>query len=201
MRNGGESCIAANRFYAEASIADEFSGRLAQRMAAMKVGPGIDPSNEVGPLVNEKSRDEVAELVAAAVDGGAKVRAGAEVPDRRGWFYTPTVLSEVDPGSAILEHEIFGPVAPVVSFSTEDEAVALANDTEFGLAAYLYTGDLARGLRVSEAIETGMVGLNRGFISDPAAPFGGVKQSGLGREGAHDGILEFLETKYIAASW
>jgi succinate-semialdehyde dehydrogenase/glutarate-semialdehyde dehydrogenase len=201
MRNAGESCIAANRFLVEASVADDFADRLARRMAGLRVGPGIDPDSEVGPMVNEGARDDIAKLVDGAVDGGAEVRAGAEVPDRRGWFYAPTVLADVAPGSEILGEEIFGPVAPIVPFTDTDEAVAAANDTEYGLAAYVYTGDLARGLRVSEAIDSGMVGLNRGFISDPAAPFGGVKQSGLGREGGHDGLLQFLETKYIAADW
>jgi succinate-semialdehyde dehydrogenase/glutarate-semialdehyde dehydrogenase len=170
-------------------------------MAALRVGPGIDPDSDVGPMVNEGARDDIAKLVTGAVDAGADVRAGAEVPDRRGWFYAPTVLADVASDSEILDHEIFGPVAPIVTFTAEDEAVAAANDTEHGLAAYCYTGDLARGLRVSEALDTGMVGLNRGFISDPAAPFGGVKQSGLGREGGHDSLLQFLETKYIAADW
>jgi succinate-semialdehyde dehydrogenase/glutarate-semialdehyde dehydrogenase len=201
MRNGGESCIAANRFFVEAPVAEEFAALLAQRMAALRVGPGIEPASDVGPLVNQTARDDVASLVTGAVDNGAKVRTGAEVPQRPGWFYIPTVLSDVAPHSAILTREIFGPVAPVVAFGNEDEVITAANDTEHGLAAYVYTNDLARGLRVSEALETGMIGLNRGFISDPAAPFGGVKESGLGREGGHDGLLQFLETKYIAAAW
>lgn len=201
MRNAGESCIAANRFLVAAPVAAEFAGMLAARMSALRVGPGIEPSSDVGPMVNEGARDDIAALVDAAVDGGAKVEAGAGVPRRPGWFYTPTVLSGVASDDAILGEEIFGPVAPVVAFDDEDEVIAAGNDTIHGLAAYVYTGDLARGLRVCEALEAGMIGLNRGFISDPAAPFGGVKQSGLGREGGHDGLLQFLETKYIAASW
>ena len=201
MRNAGEACTAANRFYVEASVAPEFSRRLAERMAALRVGPGVDEQTEVGPLVNEDAVAKVDELVTAAVADGAAAITGGTRPDGTGWYYPPTVLSDVRPASAILREEIFGPVAPIVTFTDEAEAVRLANDTEFGLVAYLYTGDLARGLRVSEALEAGMIGLNRGLVSDPAAPFGGVKQSGLGREGAHHGILEFCETKYIAASW
>jgi succinate-semialdehyde dehydrogenase/glutarate-semialdehyde dehydrogenase len=202
MRNGGESCIAANRFYVERSVADEFAERMGDRMAGLKVGPGLEEGVQVGPLVSESERDKVAEMVEQAVDDGvAKVVTGGAVPDRRGWFYTPTVLADVDAGAELIRQEIFGPVAPVTPFDTEDEAVALANDTEFGLAAYLHTGDLARGLRVAERIEAGIIGLNRGFVSDPAAPFGGMKQSGLGREGGHDGLLEFCESKYVAVDW
>jgi succinate-semialdehyde dehydrogenase/glutarate-semialdehyde dehydrogenase len=201
MRNAGEACTAANRFLVHASVADEFTSMLAGAMGAMKVGPGIDRSTQVGPMINERSRDDIAEMVQAAVDSGASVATGASVPDRRGYFYEPTVLSDVSPDSAILDKEIFGPVAPVVTFDTDDEAIAMANDTIHGLISYVYTGDLARGLRTAEAIESGMVGLNRGLVSDPAAPFGGVKQSGIGREGSHEGIEEFLELKYIATSW
>jgi succinate-semialdehyde dehydrogenase / glutarate-semialdehyde dehydrogenase len=201
MRNAGEACTAANRFYVEASIAPEFSRRLAERMAALRLGPGVDEQTEVGPLVNEDAVVKVDELVTAAVADGAAALTGGSRPDGTGWYYPPTVLSDVQPASAILREEIFGPVAPIVTFTDEAEAVRLANDTEFGLVAYLYTGDLARGLRVSEALEAGMVGLNRGLVSDPAAPFGGVKQSGIGREGGHEGMLDYLESKYIAVSW
>jgi succinate-semialdehyde dehydrogenase/glutarate-semialdehyde dehydrogenase len=201
MRNAGEACTAANRFYVEAGVAEEFSRRLAERMAALRVGPGTDERTQVGPLVNEDSVSKVDELVTAAVADGASTVTGGSRPQGAGWFYPPTVLTDVRPDSAILREEIFGPVAPIVTFTDEAEAVRLANDTEFGLVAYVYTGDLARGLRVSEALEAGMVGLNRGLVSDPAAPFGGVKQSGIGREGGHEGMLDYLESKYIAVSW
>jgi succinate-semialdehyde dehydrogenase/glutarate-semialdehyde dehydrogenase len=201
MRNGGEACTAANRFYVEESIADAFSSKLAERMAALRVGPGTSPDTQVGPLVNEDTVDKVDTLVKDAVSAGANAITGGTRPDGPGFYYPPTVLTGVDPASAILREEIFGPVAPIVTFTSEDDAVRMANDTEFGLVAYVYTGDLARGMRVSEAIEAGMVGLNRGLVSDPAAPFGGVKQSGIGREGGHEGMLEYLESKYIAVNW
>ena len=201
MRNGGEACTAANRFYVHEAVADEFSRKFAARLDAMVVGPGMDEATDVGPLVNEPTRTKVAELVESAAADGGKVVTGGRAPDRRGYFYQPTVIDQVPAGAGILGTEIFGPVAPVVRFTAEADAVAWANDTEFGLVSYLYTGDLSRGLRVSEALEAGMVGLNRGIVSDPAAPFGGVKQSGIGREGAHDGLLEFTETKYIATNW
>ncbi|MDQ2812957.1 MAG: NAD-dependent succinate-semialdehyde dehydrogenase [Actinomycetota bacterium] len=201
MRNGGEACTAANRFYVEAPVAAEFSRRLAERMAALRVGPGTEESTEVGPLVNNEAVDKVDALVAEAVKAGATVVTGGSRPQREGCYYDPTVLTGVQPGSAILREEIFGPVAPMVSFTTEDEAIALANDTEYGLVAYVYTGDLARGLRVSERIDAGMVGLNRGLVSDPAAPFGGTKQSGIGREGGHEGVLDYTESLYLALSW
>ncbi len=201
MRNGGESCIAANRFIVQAGVADAFAAKLAAAMGSLTLGPGLDPANDVGPVINEAAREEIAALVSASASAGSRVLTGGQAPARPGWFYEPTVLSRVDPEDGLLDHEIFGPVAPIVSVADEDEAVAIANDTEFGLAAYVYSGDLARGLRVGEAIEAGIIGVNRGFVSDPAAPFGGMKQSGLGREGAHDGLLEFLETKYLAADW
>jgi succinate-semialdehyde dehydrogenase/glutarate-semialdehyde dehydrogenase len=201
MRNAGEACTAANRFYVAASIADEFARRLSSAMSGMQVGPGADDGVTVGPLVNAASRTKVAELVDGAVANGAKVLTGGTVPDGAGFFYPPTVLTHVPPTAAILHTEIFGPVAPIATFTTEDEAVELANSTDFGLVSYVYTRDLARGLRVSERIEAGMVGLNRGLVSDPAAPFGGVKQSGLGREGGHEGMLAFTESKYIAVQW
>ncbi|BCY07733.1 NAD-dependent succinate-semialdehyde dehydrogenase [Actinoplanes sp. L3-i22] len=201
MRNGGEACTAANRFFVEAPIAAEFARRLAQRMAALVVGPGTDAKTQVGPLVNEDTVAKVDALVKGALDAGASAVTGGSRPAGPGFYYPPTVLTGVGADAAILREEIFGPVAPIVTFTGEDEAVRLANDTEYGLVAYLYTGDLARGLRVSEKIEAGMIGLNRGLVSDPAAPFGGVKQSGIGREGGHEGLLEYLESKYIAVNW
>ncbi|MBO0830723.1 MAG: NAD-dependent succinate-semialdehyde dehydrogenase [Actinobacteria bacterium] len=201
MRNGGEACTAANRFYVEAPVAAEFSRRLAERMAGLRVGPGVQESTQVGPLVNDAAVDKVDSLVRDAVTAGATVLVGGKRPGGNGCYYEPTVLTDVRPESAILREEIFGPVAPVVTFTTEDEAVALANDTEYGLVGYVYTGDLARGLRVSERIESGMIGLNRGLVSDPAAPFGGVKQSGIGREGGHEGVLDYTEPRYLAVSW
>ena len=201
MRNAGEACTAANRFYVESSIAEEFSNRLAARMAALVVGPGGEESTEVGPLVNEESVRKVGELVQGAIGAGARAVTGGRRPERTGFYYEPSVLVDVPADAAILREEIFGPVAPIVTFDSEAEAVRLANLTEYGLVAYVYTGDLARGLRVSEALESGMVGLNRGLVSDPAAPFGGVKQSGVGREGGHEGMLDYLEAKYIAVRW
>jgi succinate-semialdehyde dehydrogenase/glutarate-semialdehyde dehydrogenase len=201
MRNGGEACTAANRFYVHEAVADEFSRAFAARLDRMIVGPGLDEATDVGPLVNEPTRSKVAELVESATADGGKVITGGRAPDRRGYFYQPTVIDQVPADAGILGTEIFGPVAPVVRFTAEADAINWANDTEFGLVSYVYTRDLSRGLRVSEALEAGMVGLNRGLVSDPAAPFGGVKQSGIGREGAHEGLLEFTETKYIATNW
>jgi len=201
MRNGGEACTAANRFYVHEAVADEFTAAFTRRLAALRLGPGLDEGTDVGPLVNQPTRTKVSDLVDSAASDGGKVVLGGKAPQRKGYFYEPTLIDNVPQTASILSNEIFGPVSPVVRFSTEDEAIRWANDTEFGLASYLYTRDLRRGLRVSEALETGMIGLNRGIVSDPAAPFGGVKQSGLGREGAHDGLLEFTETKYIATDW
>jgi len=201
MRNGGEACTAANRFYVHESVAAEFSAKLAKRLAAVKLGPGLEDGVELGPLVNADTRDKVAGLVAQAARDGGQVLLGGEAPDRPGYFYEATVLDDVPRDAGILSQEIFGPVAPVVRFTGTDEAIALANGTEYGLVSYLYSGDLRRSLQVAEALEAGMVGINRGVVSDPAAPFGGVKQSGIGREGGHDGLLEFTETKYIAVEW
>jgi len=201
MRNGGEACTAANRFYVHRSLVDAFSSRLANRMAALKMGEGCLPTTQLGPMVNKASRDKVAELVDDAVARGARVLTGASAPKTTGYFYPATVLTNVSPDSRLLHEEIFGPVAPIVAFDDEAEAVVFANQTEYGLAAYVYTGNLARGLRLAEQIEAGMVALNRGLVSDPAAPFGGVKQSGIGREGGHGGLLEFMESKYISTSW
>jgi succinate-semialdehyde dehydrogenase / glutarate-semialdehyde dehydrogenase len=201
MRNGGEACTAANRFYVERPVLEEFSRRFAERMRGLRLGAGLEESTQVGPLVNEDTAAKVDDLVRGAVDAGATVVVGGRRPDRPGFYYEPTVLAGVQPGSPILGEEIFGPVAPIVAFDDEAEAVRLANATEYGLVSYVYTADLARGLRVSEALESGMVGLNRGLVSDPAAPFGGTKQSGIGREGGHDGMLDYLESKYIAVQW
>jgi succinate-semialdehyde dehydrogenase / glutarate-semialdehyde dehydrogenase len=201
MRNGGEACTAANRFYVHEAVADAFTSALAARLGRMVLGPGLEESTDVGPLVNQPTRSKVAELVDEAAGSGGRVLTGGKTPRRRGFFYEPTVIDQVPAAAAILGTEIFGPVAPVVRFTDEADVIRWANDTEYGLVSYVYTRDLARGLRVSEALEAGMVGLNRGLVSDPAAPFGGVKQSGIGREGAHDGLLEFTETKYIATNW
>ncbi|QKW36891.1 aldehyde dehydrogenase family protein [Actinomadura sp. NAK00032] len=201
MRNAGEACTAANRFYVEEPVAAEFGRRLAGRMAALVVGPGTEPSTEVGPLVNERSAAKVDELVRDAVGRGARAVTGGGRPDRPGFYFEPTVLVDVPADAALLREEIFGPVAPIVAFTDEAQVVATANATEYGLVSYVYTGDLARALRVGEALESGMVGLNRGLVSDPAAPFGGVKQRGLGREGGHEGMLDYLESTYMAVTW
>ncbi|MPZ72043.1 MAG: aldehyde dehydrogenase family protein [Nitriliruptorales bacterium] len=201
MRNGGEACTAANRFYVHSAVADEFTEKFAAAMKAVKMGPGLQEETKLGPLINENARKDVSGLVDAALEAGATAVAGGSVPEGSGWFYPATVLDDVPADATILKHEIFGPVAPIVRISSDEEAIRLANDTEFGLVSYLYTGDLARGLRVSEALEAGMVGLNKGLVSDPAAPFGGVKQSGIGREGGTEGMHEFLESKYIAVDW
>jgi succinate-semialdehyde dehydrogenase/glutarate-semialdehyde dehydrogenase len=201
MRNGGEACTAANRFYVHEAVADEFSKKFAARLSALNVGPGLEEGTDLGPLVNSDTRTKVATLVAEAASAGSRIVTGGQAPDRRGYFYVPTVLDDVPPTAGILNEEIFGPVAPIVRFTDTDQAIAMANNTEYGLVSYLYTADLRRALQVAEALEAGMVGINRGVVSDPAAPFGGVKQSGLGREGGHEGLLEFTETKYIAVDW
>ncbi len=201
MRNGGAACTAANRFFVQDGIAEAFAARLTRAMASLSMGPGYLEGTTLGSLVNASSRDKVARLVDQAVESGATAAIGGTPPDGEGFFYPATVLTGVSPDAEILRAEIFGPVAPIVTFATEDEAVALANRTEYGLVSYVYTGDVARGLRVGERIDAGMVGLNRGLVSDPAAPFGGVKESGLGREGGTEGLLAFTETKYIAVDW
>lgn len=201
MRNGGESCTAANRFFVEKPIVEEFASRFASLMSELKVGHGLDDGVNLGPMVNGSTRNKVASIVDEAVAAGAKVLTGGRALEGKGFYYAPTVLVNVAKNARILQQEIFGPVAPIVVFEGEDEAVALANDTEFGLVSFVNTQDLAKALRVAERIEFGMVGINRGVVSDPAAPFGGWKQSGVGREGAHDGLLEYLESKYIAATW
>ncbi|MGI8726117.1 MAG: NAD-dependent succinate-semialdehyde dehydrogenase [Solirubrobacterales bacterium] len=198
MRNVGEACTAANRFHVHEAIAEEFAEKLADKMRALKVGEGTDPGNDVGPLIDDDQRAKVAELVDDAVEKGAKVLCGGEARDGAGYFYEPTVLTGISDDARLLDEEIFGPVAPVVSFSSEEEAIEAANDTVFGLVAYLFTEDVKRALRVCEALETGMVGLNQGMVSNAGAPFGGVKASGVGREGGNEGIEEYLETKYVA---
>jgi len=201
MRNLGEACTAANRFYVHKDVAETFVDRFTARMAALKVGNGIEDGVDVGPLVNADTRDKVAAFVADAVAKGAKVRLGGKAPEGKGFFYPPTVLTDVPGNAACVGDEIFGPVAAIQTFRDEGEVIRRANDTEYGLVAYVFTRDMARGLRVSEQLDFGMIGLNRGLVSDPAAPFGGMKQSGLGREGGHEGMLEFMETQYISASW
>jgi succinate-semialdehyde dehydrogenase/glutarate-semialdehyde dehydrogenase len=197
MRNMGEACTAANRFLVHESIADDFARAFAARMSALVVGRGSEPGVDVGPLVDAATRDKVQELVADATEGGAKVLVGGSSVGDRGYFYAPTVIQGVEPGARMLSEEIFGPVAPITTFHTDAEALAMANDTEFGLAAYAYTTNLSRALRVAEGLETGMLGINQGIISNPAAPFGGIKHSGFGREGGAEGIEEYLETKYV----
>jgi succinate-semialdehyde dehydrogenase/glutarate-semialdehyde dehydrogenase len=192
MRNVGEACTAANRFHVAGAVADQFAEKLAQKLGSMKVGRGTEDDVEVGPLIDDNQRSKVAELVEDAVGGHAR--------DGAGYFYEPTVLADVPDDARLLDEEIFGPVAPVKGFDDEDEAVAAANATEYGLVAYVYTSDLKRALRVVERLETGMVGLNQGMVSNAAAPFGGIKQSGFGREGGSEGIEEYLETKYVAVN-
>ena len=198
MRNVGEACTAANRFHVADRLAGQFAEKLAQRMGAMRVGRGTEEGVEVGPLIDGDQRAKVSELVDDATSRGASVVVGGRQRDGRGYFYEPTVLADVPADARLLDEEIFGPVAPVAAFDDEEAAVAAANDTEFGLVAYVYTRDLKRAMRVCEALDTGMVGLNQGMVSNPAAPFGGVKASGFGREGGREGIAEYLETKYVA---
>jgi succinate-semialdehyde dehydrogenase/glutarate-semialdehyde dehydrogenase len=200
MRNVGEACTSANRFHVHESVAEEFGRRLAERMGAMKVGRGTDEGVEVGPLIDDKQQGKVAELVDDAVSKGAVVLTGGHRPDGVGYFFEPTVLTDVTPDARVLSEEIFGPVAPIATFRTDDEAIEAANKTEFGLVSYVFTRDLKRALRVCEALETGMIGLNQGMVSNAGAPFGGVKQSGTGREGGNEGIAEYLETKYVAVN-
>ncbi len=201
MRNMGEACTAANRFYVHEKVHDEFAKKLTDKMAALKVGNGLDDGVAVGPLVNAEGRDKVIELVDDAVSKGAKVLTGGKAPGGVGFFYPATVITNVPDGAKMLREEIFGPVASIQTFKAEDEVIKRANDTEYGLVAYLYTKDMSRGLRVSEKLDFGMIGLNRGLVSDPAAPFGGTKQSGLGREGGTEGMKEFLEMQYVSTNW
>jgi len=198
MRNGGEACTSANRFHVANAVREEFTTKLVQRMKAQKLGRGSEEGTDVGPLINQSQVDTCQELVDDAVAKGAAVLCGGSAPDRTGTFFTPTVLGDVPADARILQEEVFGPVAPITGFDTEDEGVASANDTEFGLTAYIYTRGLDRGLRVAEALESGIVGINRAVVSDVAGPFGGIKESGFGREGGSEGITEYLEVKYIA---
>ena len=198
MRNMGEACTAANRFLVHGSVAAEFAEKLGRRMGALTMGRGQDEGVDVGPLIDESAVETVSQLVTDAVHDGATVVCGGQVPDGPGWFYPPTVLLDVPADSAINVEEIFGPVAPITTFDTEEEAIARANDTVYGLSSYVYTRDLARTIRLAEALEFGMVGVNTGLVSNPAAPFGGVKASGFGREGGFEGIEEYLDTTYVA---
>jgi succinate-semialdehyde dehydrogenase / glutarate-semialdehyde dehydrogenase len=198
MRNGGEACTSANRFHVAGSVAEDFAERLASRIGELKVGRGTEPDVKVGPLIDDDQRGKVATLVEDAVGKGAKVLVGGENIDSAGYFYKPTVLTDIPESADLLHEEIFGPVAPVQGFDSEDEAIAKANDTEYGLVAYVFTRDINRAFRVIEKLDTGMVGLNQGIVSNAGAPFGGVKQSGYGREGGPEGLEEYLETKYVA---
>jgi len=201
MRNMGEACTAANRFYVHEKVHDEFAKKLTAKMSGLKMGNGLDDGVSLGPLVNKDGLAKVVELVDDAVKKGAKILTGGKAPDGPGFFYPATVLANVSNDAKMLNEEIFGPRASIQTFKSEDEVVTRANDTEYGLVAYLYTKDVGRGMRVSEKLEFGMIGLNRGLVSDPAAPFGGMKQSGIGREGAHEGLMEFLETQYVSVNW
>jgi succinate-semialdehyde dehydrogenase/glutarate-semialdehyde dehydrogenase len=198
MRNGGSACTAANRFYVHRSLADTFTRRLAEEMGALVLGPGLENGSQLGALVSVAERDKIAVLVQAAVAAGARIVVGGQAPDGEGAFYPATVLSDLAPDAALLRQEIFGPVAPVVVVDSDEEAIRLANDTEYGLIAYVFAGDEKRAMAAAHRVEAGMVAVNRGVVSDPAAPFGGMKQSGQGREGGFAGMYEFLETKYIA---
>jgi succinate-semialdehyde dehydrogenase/glutarate-semialdehyde dehydrogenase len=200
MRNIGEACTSANRFHVADSLADEFGSKLADRMGSLTVGRGTEEGVDIGPLIDEDQRSKVAELVDDAVGKGASAVVGGSALDGAGYFFEPTVLAGVTSDARLLTEEIFGPVAPIASFGSEEEAIAAANDTEYGLVAYVFTRDIKRALRVCEGLETGMIGLNQGMVSNAGAPFGGVKQSGIGREGGNEGIDEFLETKYVAVN-
>jgi succinate-semialdehyde dehydrogenase/glutarate-semialdehyde dehydrogenase len=198
MRNIGEACTSANRFHVAEGVAEEFAEKLAKRMGELKIGRGTEEDVKVGPLIDDDQRSKVAELVEDAASKGGEVLVGGEKVDGSGYFYKPTVIRGISDDARVLEEEIFGPVAPIKTFSSEEEAVAAANQTEYGLVAYVYTSNLKRAFRVCEALETGMIGLNQGLVSNAGAPFGGVKQSGFGREGGKEGIEEYLETKYVA---
>jgi succinate-semialdehyde dehydrogenase/glutarate-semialdehyde dehydrogenase len=200
MRNGGQSCIAANRFFVENSVAEQFTELFSAAMSRVVMGPGLTDGTELGPLISRTAQENMGKVVSEATAAGAQLVVGG-AQDGPGYFFRPSVLSGVAPGATILSKEIFGPVAPIVTFDADGDVVAMANDTEYGLSAYIYTADLGRSLRVADALEYGMVGINRGLVSDPAAPFGGVKQSGLGREGGHEGMREFTESKYVSVDW
>jgi succinate-semialdehyde dehydrogenase/glutarate-semialdehyde dehydrogenase len=200
MRNMGEACTSANRFHVAGAVADQFATKLAEQMGALQLGRGVDEGTDVGPLIDDTQRGKVADLVQDALGRGANAVVGGHKRDGAGYFYEPTVLTDIPDDAELLQEEIFGPVAPVKGFSDEDEAIAAANNTEYGLVAYVFTNDLKRALRVCEKLETGMIGLNQGIVSNAQAPFGGVKQSGFGREGGYEGIEEYLETKYVAVN-
>lgn len=201
FRGGGQACTAANRLYVHAEVADEFTAKLGAKVAALKVGPA-DEGSDIGPLINAKAVDTTQALLAGALEAGARITHQASIPsDNKGFYFPPTVLVDVPADAEIVHEEIFGPVAPIVTWTTDEEVIGYANDTEMGLAAYVYAGELQRGIRLGEAIEAGMVGVNRGLVSDPAAPFGGMKQSGIGREGAREGLEEFQETQYLSIAW
>jgi len=200
MRNIGEACTAANRFHVAEPVREEFTRRLAQKMGSLKVGRGTEEDVKVGPLIDEPSREKVRELVEDALQKGGKLLVGGQPPNGRGYFFPPTVIDDVPTDARVFHEEIFGPVAPIAGFHSEEEAIERANDTEYGLVAYVFTRDIKRAIRVCEGLETGMVGLNQGMVSNAGAPFGGVKQSGIGREGGHEGLEEFLETKYVAVN-
>ncbi|PZS14088.1 MAG: NAD-dependent succinate-semialdehyde dehydrogenase [Pseudonocardiales bacterium] len=201
MRNGGQACTAANRFLVQEGVAQAFAAKLAAQMGALRVGPGTDEQTQLGPMINQRAVDGIADKVERSVAAGARVVIGGERPEGKGFYYPATVLAEVPRDCAVATDEVFGPVAPIITVRDDDEALAIANATEMGLTGYVYSGSLARGLRICERLEVGMVGLNRGLVSDPAAPFGGVKQSGLGREGGYEGIDAYLETTYVATGW
>jgi len=200
FRGGGQACTAANRLYVHADVAEEFAAKLGEKVAALTVGPA-DEGSDIGPMINAKAVDSMNTLLSGAVAAGARITHQADVPDSKGFYFPPTVLVDVPADAEIVHEEIFGPIAPIVTWTSDEEVVAMANDTEMGLAAYVYAGELQRGIRLGEAIEAGMVGLNRGLVSDPAAPFGGMKQSGIGREGARAGLEEFQETQYLSIAW
>lgn len=201
MRNAGEACTAANRFYVQSGIHDAFVNGLADRMSALRIGPGTDPATQCGPMITRKAAEKINRLVTDAVAKGARIVTGGIMPDEPGFYFPPTVLQDVTADAALAHEEIFGPVAPIYRFETEDAVIRAANDTEYGLAAYIFSGDLVRAMRVGRAVEAGMIGINRGLMSDPAAPFGGVKQSGIGREGGVTGVLDFMEAKYFAVDF
>ncbi len=201
MRNGGEACTAANRFYVQNGIADAFTEKFAIALQAMRMGSGLEAGVDLGPLINKSAQNSMVEFVDDATQKGAKLVTGGQRPNRKGFFFQPTLLVDVPDGANVFNEEIFGPIAPLQRFRATEQVIESANRSPYGLIAYIFTRDLARGLHVAEKIESGMIGLNRGLVSDPAAPFGGVKQSGVGREGAHEGMLEFLEKKYIAVEW
>jgi succinate-semialdehyde dehydrogenase/glutarate-semialdehyde dehydrogenase len=200
MRNIGEACTSANRFHVAGRVADEFASKLAEKMGALTLGRGVDEGVDVGPLIDDAQRSKVSELVQDAIGRGAQAVVGGQAREGAGYFYNPTVLTGIPDDAELLQEEIFGPVAPVKDFADEDEAIAAANNTEYGLVAYVYTNDLKRALRVCERVQTGMIGLNQGMVSNAQAPFGGVKQSGFGREGGYEGIAEYLDTKYVAVN-